>query len=177
MIQPRYFNNDRRCITVGKIVFLLFVARQKPGVRENPAADRVTRRCVHKFTQGVELRLAREDSGLVSKCPDPTKCSTYHPLLKHSRSRGNPALRDRLLGRFGSKGGGFCSTKDEANLLDVGVVSKGSKVAQRATSEFLMRYLAKASGILQEHCDSDTKWKSLNFCMDAARVCQQQAPK
>ncbi|CAE7389978.1 unnamed protein product [Symbiodinium necroappetens] len=173
-LTTRYFGNDKNFITVGKCLFLLLAARQRPTIRDSPLAQTVTMRLLHQFCQHVEVRLERDGSPLLSSCPHPTKCSTYHPYLKHSRSQGHPALKDKFLARFGAKSGGFATSKDELSLHELGIVSSKSRIAQRACSEWLIRYMAKASQAMADDVKSQCDLKTLNFCLDAARVCKQQ---
>ena len=162
-------------MTVGRLLFVCLYSRNKPTVRENELAGRVTKRLVHLFAQGVETGLSSPDSPLLSECPEPTKCTSYHPLLKASRMKGSTVLKERLLERFGRKSTGFMSKKEEPTLEELGILTPSSKFATRLAGDFLIRYFAKTSSSFQKHMAQNIPCRVLNFSMDAARVCREQA--
>ena len=85
------------------------------------------------------MTLNSSDAPLLDVCPEPTKCASYHPLLKHSRLRGSTVLKEQILARFSRKASGFLTTKDEANLVDLGLVAANSRFASATCSDFLIR--------------------------------------
>ncbi|CAE7943503.1 LDJ2, partial [Symbiodinium necroappetens] len=173
-LSGKYFPHDRVVLTVGKLVFLMMAARQRQSLRQHAVVSALHRRLIFMFCQHLELELDKPESRLESTCPNPSRCTTFHPLSRDSRSRGNPVFRDRILSTWGAKSGGFASTKDELDLQQLGLVAEGSKVAQRASGEFLIRYFAKTSEALKAHLHSQKAYKSINFCLDAARVCKME---
>ena len=176
----RHFPNDARHVSMGKLLYVVLSARSRPTVRNDPSAERVAKRVVHVFCQEAEKALTCESGPLLTTCPEPSRCSSYHPLSKSSRMKGSNVLKTRLLERFGAKSGGYVSTKDELTLMDLGMVAETSRTGSRIAGEFMMRYLAKASSAAQEtrrltqNCDQGPG--IVNWCMDAARVAKQQAP-
>ena len=172
---PRLFPNDRVRVTLGKVLFILLAARQKTSFKESENASRMTMRVLHMFCQSVQRHLESGRTPLLTECPEPSRCSSYHPLLKYSRLRGSTVLKEKLVNRFSKKSSGFLSTKDDLTLADLGLFSENYRLSSQTTSEFLIRYLVKSSNLVQSTMDSCEKIRVINFCMDAARACTHQA--
>ena len=171
----RNFPNDRLYISLGKALYVFLRSRQKPTIRDSVAAQRVTKRLLHTWTQSVQQHLEGEGTPLLETCPEPTRCASYHPLLKASRMRGSTVLREKVLNRFSKKASGFLTTKDEANLQELGLISSNSRFATATAGEFLLRWFAKASSKAQETtASSQGGIRLVNWCMDAARACTFQ---
>ena len=180
LYELRSFPNNARDITLGDLVFVLLCGRSRPTLKDDEDAQRITKRVIQVFTQEAELLLSGDLTPLLENCPDATRCSSYHPMSKAARKKGSPVLKLQLLKRFACKAGGYVTTKNEMNLVDLGLVSTNSRLAGRLASEFVMRYLCKCSGIcqaLQRKAASlpDGEPFVLNMCMDAARISKQQA--
>ena len=171
----RLFANDRLYITLGKALYVLLVTRQKSSFRDHASALRITKRVLNMWCQNIEVRMERSDGPVLHECPEPQRCASYHPLLKHSRRRGSTVLKQTIFARFAKRTSGFLSTKDDANLKDLGLVGSNNRLASTAGSEYLIRYLAKISELAQASAPENSRVRFLNFCMDSARACTFEA--
>ncbi|CAE7945793.1 unnamed protein product [Symbiodinium sp. KB8] len=173
----KYFPNDTVEVTLGKLLFVMLCARSHPTLRSNEDFQRCTKRTVHVWCQSVHRRMLADDTPLLSQCPDPGRCGSYHPMSREARRKGSPAMKMHLLSRFAAKGGGYVTTAGELSLHELGLVSETSRVAGRVAGEFVMRYLAKLSGIAQDvrrTAQGSSEPFVLNLALDASRVAKQQ---
>ena len=155
-------------------MFTLLAARQKRFFKDSPTGRRIVLRVVHCFCRAAQLHLESPRNELLEECPDVSRCSTYHPLLKHSRLRGSTVLKEQVVKRFGKKASGFMKVDAEPTLDDLKVFSGSYRFAGKTSSQFLMRYLVKASGVVQQAVKDAGSLPFVNFCCDAARACTHQ---
>lgn len=100
-----------------------------------------------------------------AQVPMPANKDEDSPLKQH----GSLTMKQYLMRRFFSRGGGFVSTKDEGTLLDLGLVKPDSHRAARLAGEFCGRYFMKMTRKSQEV--SNSPWyPAIYCCMDASRV-------
>ena len=131
---------------------------------------RMLKRLVHLFSQGVDAGVA---SSLLEECPNPDIAAKYHPHNRASRLRGNKALEMGILGKFLVRGGGFVSSKTETHLGELGIMKNRTALAQRTSSEYVVRSLVKQADFVADLVKHQT-CKTINVAVDAASVCHEQ---
>lgn len=131
--------------------------------------DSVLNRWVHTFCQAVEVGMR---GNLLESCPDPSKGlngSFNHPFSRKARCEGNSALKQSLVARFQSRGGGYVSTKADPKLSELGVISSKSNLGSRTSQEYCSRILVKTA----EHCSSMSHRRVINIAFDGASIAQE----
>lgn len=153
-------------IPVHELLVAFLRSRSDRNMNQLVTFKRACKRLVHWWCQSVEQKL---EALMLTQCPDVTVSAKYHPFLRGSRAKGNKSLTLTLVARFQARPGGYISTKTEHTMHSLGLVSKGSKIAGRTSTEFCVRLLGKCAGFVQERCLTEGL-RTLNFCMDAAMV-------
>ena len=131
---------------------------------------RMLKRIVHLFCQGVDAGVT---SALLEDCPNPDVAAKYHPHNRASRLRGNKALEMGIVGKFLVRGGGFVTSKTETHLADLGIVKNRTALAQRTSSEYVVRSLVKQAQFVSDVLKLQSL-KTINVAVDAASVCHEQ---
>lgn len=140
-------------------------------VRQGSPVDVLLQRLLHLFAQAVELGVEED---CVSICPDATLAAQVHPYQKQARSLGNTALKQSLVQRFMSRGGGFVSTKNECTLRSLQILPPRSNFGSKTSAEYAARTLIKVNDYLTAATE---KHRVLNFCFDAAMVGEEHVSR
>lgn len=167
------FTDVNAQIDVGILMMTLFLLR--PENADDKVFHRVIKRLVHLWSQSFEDAITESDV-LMDHCPCPDLRSKMHPFMRHSRRRGNKAIRVALAKNFLARGGGYVTTRYEVDLKKLGLVSEKSSLSSLASSEFVARQLVLASKWLQDYfakCSLNCELPVVNLTLDESRVCQK----
>ena len=144
--------------------------RTRDWEHPEPAEEHLLRRFVHSFCQQVEVGV---EPSLQESCPDPNfASSSIHPFSKSSRAQGNPSLKQSLVSRFCSRGGGYVTTKHDPKLKELGIISDKSNVASRTCLEYCSRILVKTA----QQCSTMSYRRVINIAFDGASISEEQVP-
>lgn len=127
----------------------------------------VVKRIYHTYCQALEVSL-RSSVLVVMPLPSTENQARNHP----GAQRGSPQLRQFAVDKFFTRGGGYVSVRDIADLSTIGF-SNEAKWGTRLASEMCGRYMAKCSQHLQTSLDKDIA-PMLNVVMDASRLAKRE---